>query len=146
MEACAEASGTTSGGDLRSLPVAPVEVDAGATSEGTGVTFTDLYRDFFGPTGKATCAGDGSCHGGEAEPGALASGFICNADKARCQATMAQELVGTSGLANPKASFLYAILRKSSGGRMPKRPESYVFSDASLERIQTWIANGAKND
>jgi hypothetical protein len=78
--ACTDAGGSVSGGDLvfeGGAPVVTSTVDAGPGA-GTGTTFTDLYRDFFGPSGAAKCAGNGACHGAADQPGAMASGgYIC---------------------------------------------------------------------
>lgn len=163
LAACADASGEVRGGDPRfdAAPPGPAPeedaaADAGPFPEdlldaGTGATWTDLYRDLFGPTGGASCAGDGLCHGSADQAGAVASGFVCDS-QAGCRASM----LGNSGLVKsadftaPQQSFLATIVRRrrSDGsllGSMPKRP-AYVFSRASMERIQTWIQNGAPDD
>lgn len=135
---------------------ADVEIDRPEEREdaGSGSTFTDLYRDFFGPTGKATCAGDGLCHGTSAAAGAKGSGgFVCAADATACWTSMTSgrsALVTTADAADPTKSTLYLTLRHrrvdgSLAGSMPKRP-LYVFSTASMQRIAAWIQAGAKND
>ncbi len=125
-----------------------------AIDSGSGTTWTDLYRDLFGPTGQASCAGDGLCHGSASQAGARGSnGFVC-ADKDACYASMTAAspgLVTSTDTTDPTKSVLYLTLRHrrtdgSVTGSMPKRPFSYVFSTASMARIATWIQSGAKND
>jgi hypothetical protein len=121
---------------------------------GSGATFTDLYRDFFGPTGQASCAGDGLCHGSPEKAGAKgSSGFVCGIEKTACWTSMttgASALVTSADATNPSTSTLVLTLRhrRPDGaviGNMPKRP-LYVFSVASMQRITAWIAAGARND
>ncbi len=154
--ACSSSSGSsTPSGDA---DAAPADAAAEAAPEppeddaGSGTKWTDLYRDFFGPSGRASCAGDGACHGAPNQAGAItAGGFVC-ADEAGCRTKMIE-----SGLvrlpadaSDPSSSTLVRILRKrnpdgSVTGIMPKRP-AYVFSKTSIGRIETWIASGAKPD
>jgi hypothetical protein len=63
------------GGDL-AYDAAPPNVEV-QRPDGGGHTWTDLYRDFFGPTGVASCAGNGHCHGDPSQPGAQASFYVC---------------------------------------------------------------------
>jgi hypothetical protein len=120
-------------------------VVAGPLSTNTGHTFTNLYDDYFGPPGKGSCSGDGTCHGGPDQTGAKASAFFCP-DKATCFKT----LTGDSGLVaaatEPTQTGLYTIIRKVDGGTMPKRPATIVFQASDLKRITDWIAAGAPND
>ncbi|AKU95388.1 hypothetical protein AKJ09_02052 [Labilithrix luteola] len=134
------------------------DIDAASWPEeqvdaGSGTTWTDLYRDFFGPTGAASCSSSGTCHGDPAAAGTTKSaGYLC-ADKDGCRQSMLSDttaLIQTRDFSAPEGSTLVRILwqRKTNGtltGSMPKTPR-YVFSRASLERIQTWIGNGAPND
>lgn len=119
------------------------ELDASAS------TWAELHRDFFGPTGQASCAGDGACHGAPSQPGAMASGYVCPEGRDACYAGItnpAAHLVklSSSGLASD--TDLHRILRKSDGtGIMPKRPE-FVFSREDMARIDAWILRGAPND
>ncbi len=144
------ASGTTTGGDPRFDTAEPIATPAGAEDAGSGTRFTDLYRDFFGPTGQASCAGSGQCHGSATEPGAASSSFIC-ADQAGCYATMSSSsLVRASDATDPSNSVLISVLRhRDTAGKvvgfMPKSP-AYEFSSTSIARISTWIAAGAPND
>ncbi len=150
----ASTSSTSSSGDVEE-DAGPVDRYEEREDQGTGVTFSDLYRDFLGPTGKASCAGsDGLCHGGPEKAGALgSSGFVCGADKDACYAAMTGKasLVTSQDATEPTKSTLYLVVRHrrpdgSLVGNMPKRPVTYVFSTASMERIATWIKNGANND
>lgn len=120
---------------------------------GSGTAWTDLYRDLFGPTGGASCAGTGMCHGSAGESGALGSqGYVC-ASREGCRESMlsAETLIVQASDSNaPERSSLVATLRRRSGtgtivGTMPKRSQ-YVFSRQSIARIETWIRNGAPDD
>lgn len=161
--ACATATGEVSGGESRFDAAPPVTTaeptaEAGATcvgQDGTGTeaTWSAIYAEFFAPSAPASCAGDGKCHGSAAESGAKGSGgFICP-DKDTCRTSMlgAPELVAAKDFTAPEKSYLVLTLRRcragtTQGGSMPKRPANYVFSLKAIDRIQTWIKNGAPND
>lgn len=147
--ACATASGEVSGGDPRE------PVDAGIPPEelidaGTGATWTDLYRDLFGPTGLASCAGTGVCHGAVGQAGEVATHFVCS-DQKTCRQTMLDAgLVRPKDSAAPEKSVLETTLRHRapSGiviGLMPKQPP-FVFPRAAMDRISTWIAAGTPDN
>jgi hypothetical protein len=173
--ACSDATGTTKGGDPRfdaappEMPVPPQPVsDAAVDGEGGlggGITWTDLYRDFFGPSpaAKASCSFSSGCHGAADRPGAQASnGFVCPPPAGPSSAEIATArtacyeslktspanmLQGTSW----KQTRLYGVLRKASGEPtidvpMPLQPSSVAFTDQELKRIEDWFAAGAKND
>jgi hypothetical protein len=153
--ACSSSSGSGSPGDA---DASAIEAGVDAAPEppeddaGSGTAWPDLYRDLFGPTGRASCAGDGACHGAPNQAGAIsASGFVC-ADETGCRTKMLEAgLVKLPGDASdPSSSVLVKVLRKRNAdgsltGFMPKRP-AYVFSRTSIGRIETWTANGAKAD
>jgi len=133
------------GGDKRfesAVPETPDDPD-----EGTSTLFADLYSDYFGPTGAASCAGNGACHGAATEPGALSSGYVCGADRAACRSS----LLGLVTPADPDGSFLLSIVRRRTEagdirGRMPGAPFMYAFSPRGIERLRGWIAAGANDD
>lgn len=129
---------------LDSSTDANVDVDA-------GTTWVDLHRDFFGPTGRASCAGDGACHGAANQPGAKATGYVCAGGRDECYAGIVNErtkLVIPGDTTTPaNKSFLHLVLRKSDGtGLMPKRPPEFVFTVGDMARIDAWIQRGAPND
>ena len=143
------------GGEAKYDASAPVDdtVSEGGVDSGSGITWTDLYRDFFGnaPQG-AGCNGDGKCHGDASLAGAQGSGgFVCG-DKNTCFAglTGSVGLVQSSDKAMPQSSYLVSTLRhKTNGvqvGSMPKRPAGFVFTEADIARIGDWIAAGAQNN
>lgn len=145
------ATGDTIGGDPRFDPTETIDASAEEEDAGSGTRFTDLYRDFFAPTGRASCAGSGQCHGSAADLGAASSAFVCS-DQATCYSTMtgAANLAKPSNASDPSKSALVGILRHRDAsndivGYMPKSP-AYVFSAASMARISTWIAAGVPND
>lgn len=114
-----------------------------------GDTWPDLYRDFFGPSARSSCAAT-TCHGSPESSGARGShGFVC-ADQDQCRESMLSPdtgLVQLGDVGTPSESTLVQILRRrsESGGIVGVMPKSsrYVFSDDSIERIETWIGNGA---
>jgi hypothetical protein len=154
--ACTSASGEVTGGATRFDLAVPCFRDPYAMEEedlvdaGSGARWSDLYRDLFGPTGGASCAGQGNCHGEVGRPGEAASGFLCDTEEG-CRESMlgASGLVPESALTAPASARLFGILRHRDecgiSGRMPAG-SSYVFSKASLERIRTWIVSEAPND
>jgi hypothetical protein len=119
-----------------------------AGSRGDGSRFTDLYRDFFGPTGAASCSATSICHvdGGT---GFKTSGYECAPDQNGCWASMTSSIVPDGGTSMPESTTLYKALRKApptpGSGPMP-RNSAFAFCPADLERIATWIQNGAPND
>jgi hypothetical protein len=147
----------------REQPSAPEQAPAGASDEGgvassvvdagAGTTWTALYRDFFGPTAPASCAGSGACHGSSEASGADGSnGYVC-ASRDGCRASMLSVetgLVQASDADAPEKSTLVDVLRRRSanGGTVGSMPKSstYVFSDESIARVEAWIRNGAPDD
>lgn len=121
-------------------------------------TWTSLYADFFGPTGKASCAGDGFCHGGPTQEGAKSAFYVCDS-KDGCFASMRSKtgvnerdsnLVKDGDVADPKKAALFGVIRLTredctQSGFMPKR-SPFRFSREDVLRIQAWIAAGANND
>jgi hypothetical protein len=149
--ACVNASSDTQGGEFK-FDAAPPMPPVNNVISNCGSTFTDLYNDFFGPTGSASCLGNGNCHGGTDTAGTVGSGgYECAPDKDGCYKGMiAGGLIEPGNAAqtsNPESALLYAIIRKPDGtGIMPKIPASRVFSPSELKCITTWIAGGAPNN
>lgn len=137
----------------RSTENASDPTEADGLDGGAGATWTDLYRDLFGPAAPASCAGSGACHGALEQSGAQASrGYVC-ATKESCRSSMLSSgtgLIQPGDFAAPEKSKLVTALRRESAsggvvGTMPKR-STYVFSRQSIARIEAWIRNGAPND
>ena len=148
---CSSAGGSPSGGaDLFDAGPAPIP-DAGPVAiadAGAGITWTDLYRDFFGnlpnPPGPG-CAGTGVCHGAADQGGG--SVWVCGTTKDSCWKGLTTASTPLVDPKDPDNSILLSIaLRQKSGGNMPQSPASYVFSDASIKRIRDWMAAGAQNN
>jgi hypothetical protein len=162
VAACVNATSDVQGGD-KLFDTAEPQPDAAAgalscdigADAGTGTTWTSLYTDFFGPSGAAKCSGDGTCHGDKTQAGAVSSGgYVCGPDKAACRASLLDPGTGLVQLphdqADPSLSGLVQELRrrKPDGtvvGLMPKRP-ACIFEQAAIDRVQTWIKNGAPDD
>jgi hypothetical protein len=81
-------------------------------------------------------------------------GFVCPTDKAACRTSLLSADTGLVMIpkdqASPELSGLVQELRrrKPDGtvvGLMPKRP-ACVFEQLAIDRIQTWIKNGAPDD
>lgn len=149
------ASGNVSGGDLRfdAGPEQPVDLDGAAycgypeAGAAKGHTWPDLYRDYFGPTGAASCAGNGTCHGDANQPGAQASNYVCGPDSDGCYDGITSPRAGLlmkgDTTSDPKSTSLYAILRKKCGtGSMPKSPP-FAFDAGDIQRIVDWLRAGA---
>lgn len=126
-----------------------VDPCADAGDRGDGSTFTDLYRDFFGPTGVASCSRRSLCHvpGGK---GALNSGgYVCVPDQSTCWAAMTGSIVPDGGSPTPEQTTMYKALRKApptgGSGPMPFQ-SSFAFCPNDLQRISAWISAGAANN
>jgi hypothetical protein len=166
LGAC-DASGEVEGGEPFDGGVTTTATtDAGGTTTkasnscagpdaGTGSTFTDLYRDYFGPSGGASCSGSvGNCHGETTGVGALGSGgFVCGASQSDCYTGMhitTADLLSASDTATPANSGLVMALRKETPAgtnNMPFDPPSTcVFTDGDIARITAWVGAGAPND
>ena len=149
LGACADATGTVSGGERRfdaAPPLADICLTAGPGHD--GITWTELYKDYFG--GAASCSLEGTCHGDATGSGVKDSNFICpKNDKDACFKGLGEGVFGSAPLVNtadPTKSGLYLVLRKSSGGgKMPKKPQC-TFGVADMKRITDWMTAGAKND
>ncbi|MGH7330307.1 MAG: hypothetical protein ACREJX_18325, partial [Polyangiaceae bacterium] len=108
-----------------------------------------LYADYFGNPARASCAGNGSCHGEASQPGSQSSNFVCpENDKESCYTSItsgAAQLVVAKDPGN--SALLTQVLRHADGssGNMPKSPP-YPFSATDLQRISDWIADGANDD
>jgi hypothetical protein len=152
--ACSSATGEHRGGEPTFDAATACFVDPGNPGErdaGSGTRWPDLYRDLFGPTSPASCAGTGnSCHG-VPDVGGAAAGFLCR-DSIECAETLRSFALPSPPASNPdEGRLLHQILRRRDAdgcvtGRMPQAPASYVFSETSLERIRTWIRDGAPTD
>jgi hypothetical protein len=154
--ACVGSPEAVSGEDglFDASPPGPPATDDGSVTVGPscapdgGATWSDLYRDCFGPD-QASC-GQPACHGSMSDPGFQSSGFVCGATSASCYAGMTamNSIVPSGGTSTPSTTPLYENIRKAPpnvGGTMPKS-SNFAFNQADLDRISTWIANGAKND
>jgi hypothetical protein len=154
--ACSDAHGTVSGGEPRfdaSPEGAFTDTGVGCTladanaDVGSGHAWTDLYRDYFGPTGKASCAGDGTCHGDKDQEGAVNSGYVCGHDADTCYTGITSPSAGLvmvgDTTTDPKSTTLYAILRKKCGGGIMPRKPAYAFDAPDIQRIVDWLRAGA---
>jgi hypothetical protein len=121
------------------------------TDAGSSDTWTSLYQDYFGPTGKASCAGTGVCHGDTSQAGYQGSGYVCPPTAAQCYAGITATAAGlvTPGppVSDPTTAGLYGVLRKcAGGGSMPKEPATVFFTAGDMARIGAWIQAGAPDD
>jgi hypothetical protein len=112
---CTDATGTVQGGQ---------SLTASSTEDGGGTTWTSLYADFFGPSGKASCSAQTSCHGDPTQSGTQVSGFLCGTTKDSCWHGL------TSSLGTDAGGFgLPAILPVSSsdaGATDPTKTPFYL--------------------
>ena len=160
--ACAQATGQVEGGDL-------LVVDPCATS---APTWTYLYTCLFGPTGKASCASLGSCHGGPQQSGALMSGYVCGTTKESCRDGMlygeeaglfapivCMQSLGCTSLpvSDPTKTTLWSSLHTASSKLQDNMPcgdppvchpdtATYTFTSDDLTQIETWIQQGAQDN
>ncbi len=150
--ACSDATGTVSGGQSR-LPLSGACTPGFTTGLG-GTTWTDLYRDILGPSGKASCAGTpGNCHGDMSSAGYSLSNYVCPlGDSKACYSSLTSS--SSNGLLIPgkpfEATGLYLALRKEVdggfSGTMPKQPSNVCFTPDDLQRIGMWYAAGSPDN
>ena len=154
LAGCTNTPETEQGGDPRfdaSPPPTPA-TDAGCgdpnADAGNGHAWSNLYRDYFGPTGVASCAGTaGMCHGDANSLGAKASNYVCAGGVSGCYSGITALVTVGDTEDDPTNSALYAVLRKAcAGGTMPKEPASFSFSAADMKRITDWIGAGSPNN
>jgi hypothetical protein len=123
--------------------LAPPCVSGGAHS---GSRWQDLYACYFGPTGIANCALNGSCH--VAGPNAAGT-WVCGPSSDSCyQGLISSPVVPEGGTMAAMMTLLYTSLRTSDGfgGTMPLDPADVSFTPDDMSRIATWIQSGAHNN
>ena len=165
---CTSASGDVKGGDLRpgfdaaAPPPLEVPITEPTFDDAAEASWRGLYRDFFGRGAQAaSCAGRGTCHGTATEAGARQSGFVCG-NVEECWQSLRQStspagsgdtrpLVAESDVAKPGGARLFEVLRSRAtdgtllGKGMPAGSD-YAYTPDAIDRMQLWIAAGAKND
>jgi hypothetical protein len=187
LAACTDATGSLEGGDPlfgsgslgADASVGPVdaaacdaqlieagEPDAQLTAyctaakgtRGSGITYTDLYRDFFNNVpGGSSCTQASNCHvplGTGAQ-----TRWLCGSTQADCYAGMTGSGIVPQGgtlcsAKTPDQIEMYKALRKSPPAQLDAGTYSglmpyhlpFAFCPEDLSRIYAWIANGAKND
>jgi hypothetical protein len=157
LAGCSDATGELRGG--QSLYVDPCPQDAGHT-------WTDLYGCYFGPSGKASCSALSECHGSKSNMLGNGGGFIVLGH------TKESAYEGFTRYAVPPdagpmpvqgATNVVMFLRTSAGGFMPCNGSviagtftcnidstipgnAYTFTPADMDRINTWINEGAQDN
>jgi hypothetical protein len=148
VAACSSATGKASGGDdtFDAGPAATPDAGLAPADAGGGITWTDLYRDFFGKAAPGpSCKGTGVCHGATDQGGGGV--WVCGDTQESCWQGLTTATPALVDPKDPDNSILISIaLRNKGGGNMPQAPASYVFSDASMQRIRDWMAAGAQNN
>jgi hypothetical protein len=146
---CGDATQSAVGGEDLFDAAAPATFATTQEDAGTGSLWTDLYRDYFGPTGAASCTGNNVCHGDSTQPGAMASDFICGDDPDTCYMGLTSVMAGLVQATTPgneATTSLELVLRQTTGnGTMPKEP-MYTFSVGDIARISAWLAAGHPNN
>lgn len=162
-EACSAADGNVSGGDLRpGIDAAAPPVLVTEFPGAPATTWRGLYRDFFSKNAPSGCAQFARCHASASTGASLVSKFVC-ADADSCWDSMRYakhpvtnlSLVEASAIGDPGSAQLFTRLRylegfppklAANGGTMPEEPVDFAFTAEAIERMKTWIRNGAKKD
>jgi hypothetical protein len=157
--ACSDAGGNASGGDFVFDAAAPKAVDAQPIPGGD--TWAELYRDYFGMNGAASCSGDPDrgimgCHATDNDTGTKSSYFKCGMSADECWQGMTNQnsiVPFVGGVAeyqsDPTRTLLYRALRKVTippdpGVKaMPNTTGGFSFTDDDLKRVTDWIHEGA---
>ncbi len=115
----------------------------GACNAPDAATWTQLYTDYFGPTGKGQCGKASGCHLDSTGGGQI---WICGSTKESCYQGMKNNVIPC----NAAGSRMPEILRKANDpfapGKMPADPASVTYDDQDIAKISGWINAGAKND
>jgi hypothetical protein len=131
-----------------------------------GTTWSSLYRDYFGPSGVASCAGTGlykgQCHGETTGTGyenscsIMKHCFYCPDGDAStaCWASLVSTGDGGANVITPggtfSADYLSGVLCSSTsppeGVYAMPYSGAYCFGAVDLERIADWVNAGAKNN
>jgi hypothetical protein len=158
---CTDATGSVQGGEALT--------SSGNDDGGCGASWSCLYTELFGPSGKAACSAQSSCHGDPSQSGAQTSGFVCGSTKDACWQGMTVGIPPAEGgifppILPPDAgdvtqTQLWLGLHKSQGGGLNNMPcgspppavcqpstATYTFTSDELARISTWAQKGAPND
>jgi hypothetical protein len=156
---CSDATGELKGG--QSLVVDPCPADAGNT-------WTDLYQCYFGPSGRASCAGMSDCHTSSSNTiGAGGFFFVCGPTKDTCWDGFTSFLVdGDAGPMRTVGAGNTLQYLRAPGSKVPIMPcnvtgqgngvptcnllglagNAYTFTQDDLNRINAWIMNGAQDN
>jgi hypothetical protein len=169
VASCTSASGDVVGGAPRdgydaSFPAAlDVPITEPTYLDAPKLSWAGIYRDYFGRRALSSCAGRTSCHADATGLGATGSNFVC-ADKDSCWDTMRHRidddakvstvpLIADSDVAAPENAYLFRVVRvitrdglTHANKQMPKVPSDFYFKADDIDRMQTWIRNGALND
>jgi hypothetical protein len=149
---CDAATGSVKGGD-------PVLCPPG----NGGSTWTDLYADYFGPCGSASCSGQSECHLDANSAGTKLSGFACGVTQESCWEGIAVGIPLDAGGGFPPivTGALVSALHKSQPTGLdqnnmpcgeaaefacPPATSPYAFTPADLARISSWIQQGAQDN
>jgi len=125
-----------------------------------GITWTALYRDYFGNDTQPNTPGcsSGDCHGKATDTGYLSSGYLCPpGDKEACYKSITSQADGGPELIMADASFdadpLSSVLCADNdagtyigNGQMPQDPMTggckYYFRPVDMERLRLWVQAG----
>jgi hypothetical protein len=124
-----------------------------------GVTWTDLYRDYFGndtQLNTAGCSSSSICHGTVNQAAAASSQYFCpKTDKEACYKSITSQDAAGPVLIVADASFaddfLSTVLCASNdageyiGGQMPENQSGgckYYFTPTDMERVRLWVQAG----
>jgi hypothetical protein len=159
LTACSDATGQLKGG--QSIVIDSCPPDAGHT-------WSDLYQCYFGPSGRAACAGMSDCHTSASK--VVGSGglfFVCGLTKDTCWQGFTSTLVaGDAGPMPVKGAGNTLQYLRAPGSMIPIMPcnvtgqkdgvptcnltgaagNAYTFSKDDLDRINAWIADGAQDN
>jgi len=162
---CTSADGEVRGGEARFDAALPQPFDAGVTeeadTEASPTSWRGIYRDMFGRSAVSGCAGGGTCHDALGRQGTSVSQFVCGTvddcyDSMRNKGADPKTLSGLvkdEDVASPDDARLFKVLRiRQADGTvannldMPLQPRDFAFTQEQVERMKTWIRNGAKKD
>lgn len=163
LAGCSSADGEVRGGELRAgIDAAAPPALVAEFPDAPPASWRALYRDFFSKNAPSGCGRFSTCHATAAQDGTVVSGFVCG-DVDDCWDSMRNgkhpdrqlSLVEASAIADPASAQIFTRIRylegspprlAANGGTMPLEPSDFAFSAEAIERMKTWIRNGANKD
>ncbi|CAN5236913.1 hypothetical protein BH09MYX1_BH09MYX1_41050 [soil metagenome] len=140
----ADASTDAISNDASDAALVDAATDAIAcTNDGGAATWTQLYSDYFGPSGKGQCGKASGCHLDATGGGQF---WVCGSTKESCFQGMRNNVIPCNAVGSRMPDILRKANDPGAPGKMPQDPTTVTYDDGDVAKISSWINAGAKND